>query len=258
MILSLAIQKGGSGKTTTAINLAAALQQMGHKVLIVDMDPQANCTQALGMLEEPEFGTYQLLKKEASGEDANALDAVIGTASGVDLIPSGLELASAELELVSVYGREQLTKQLLKPLRDLYDYIFIDCPPAIGMLTVNALVASDYVLMPLQAEFLPLKGLRSFLRSLEKIKKQLHPQIKLIGFVLTKYDKRKSMNREVLQELETEFGDKVFHTRIRTNIALAKAQEAGLDIFHYDKRSNGASDYQLLAQELLQRLLSHT
>lgn len=126
------------------------------------------------------------------------------------------------------------------------------------MLTVNALVASDYVLMPLQAEFLPLNGLRSFLRSLEKIKKQLHPQIKLIGFVLTKFDKRKSMNLEVLQELEREFGDKVFHTRIRTNIALAKAQEAGLDIFHFDKRSNGASDYHSLAQELLQRLPSHS
>ena|SRR5690554_3338379 len=112
--------------------------------------------------------------------------------------------------------------------------------------------------MPLQAEFLPLNGLRSFLRSLEKIKKQLHPQIKLIGFVLTKFDKRKSMNMEVLQELEREFGDKVFQTKIRTNIALAKAQEAGLDIFHFDKRSNGASDYHLLAQELLQRLPSHS
>jgi len=258
MIISLAIQKGGSGKTTTAINLAAALQQIGHRVLVVDMDPQANCTQTLGILEDPEFGTYQLLKKEASGEEVNAMDAVISTKGGLDLIPSGVELASAELELVSVYGREQLTKQILKPLRSRYDYIFIDCPPAIGMLTVNALVASDYVLMPLQAEFLPLKGLRSFLRSLEKIKKQLSPQIKLIGFVLTKYDKRKSMNLEVLQELEREFEDKVFQTKIRTNIALAKAQEAGLDIFHFDKRSNGASDYHLLAKELLQRLPSHS
>ncbi len=258
MIISIAIQKGGSGKTTTAINLAAALQQMGHKVLVVDMDPQANCTQALGILEEPELGTYQLLKKEASGEEVNALDAVISTKSGIDLIPSGLELASAELELVSVYGREQLIKQILKPLQSHYEFIFIDCPPAIGMLTVNALVASDFVLMPLQAEFLPLNGLKSFLRSLEKIRKQLHPQIKLIGFVLTKFDKRKFMNMEVLQALEREFGDKVFQTKIRTNIALAKAQEAGLDIFHFDKRSNGASDYQLLAQELLQRLPSQS
>jgi chromosome partitioning protein len=254
MIISIAIQKGGSGKTTTAINLAAALQQQGHKVLIVDMDPQANCTQALGMLEEPELGTYQLLKREASGEEVNAMDAVISTKSGVDLVPSGLELAAAEIELVSVYGREKLTRQLLMPLREAYDYIFIDCPPAIGMLTVNAMVASDFILMPLQAEFLPLKGVNSFLRAFEKVKKQLHPKLKLLGFILTKYDRRKSMNRNVLQQLESEYGGKVFQTRIRTNIALAKAQEAGLDIFHFDKCSNGALDYDRLAQELLERI----
>jgi chromosome partitioning protein len=254
MILSLAIQKGGSGKTTTAINLAAAIQQMGKRVLIVDMDPQANCTQALGVLEEPDFGTYQLLKKEAAGEEVNAREAILTTKSGVDLIPSGLELANAEIELVSVYGREKLASQLLKPLKQSYDYIFIDCPPAIGMLTVNALAASDYVLMPLQAEFLPLNGVRSFLRSFEKIRKQIHPQLKLLGFILTKFDERKSMNRSVLQQLESEFGGKVFQTRVRTNIALAKAQEAGLDIFHFDKSSNGALDYHQLAQELLGRI----
>ncbi len=258
MILSLAIQKGGSGKTTTAINLAAALQQEGRKVLIVDMDPQANCTQALGILEEPGLGTYQLLKKEAAGEEVDSKKSIINTPSGVDLIPASLELAAAEIELVSVYGRERLTRQLLLPLKESYDFIFIDCPPAIGMLTVNALVASDHVLMPLQAEFLPLKGVNSFLRSFDKIKKQLNPKLHLLGFVLTKYDKRKSMNRDVLHQLESEFGNKVFHTHIRTNIVLAKAQEAGLDIFHFDKNSNGAQDYGQLAQELLQRLSSHT
>jgi chromosome partitioning protein len=252
--IALAIQKGGSGKTTTTINLAAALQQQGHKVLIVDMDPQANCTQALGILEEQEFGIYKLKKKQASGEEINAKNAILVTKAGVDLIPSGLELASAEMELVSVYGRERLTRQLLKPLKEVYDYIFIDCPPAIGMLTVNALVASDYVLMPLQAEFLPLKGVKSFIRAFNKIKKQIHPQLKLLGFILTKFDRRKSMNRRVLEQLESEFGSKVFQTHVRTNIALAKAQEAGLDIFHFDKNSNGALDYYQLAQELLERI----
>ncbi|MFC4873936.1 ParA family protein [Negadavirga shengliensis] len=254
--IALAIQKGGSGKTTTVINLAAALQQQNNKVLVVDMDPQANCTQALGILEEQELGIYQLLKKEASGEEINAKNAILVTKAGVDLIPSGLELASAEMELVSVYGREQLTRQLLKPLKGVYDYIFIDCPPAIGMLTVNALVASDYVLMPLQAEFLPLRGVKSFLRAFSKIKKHIHPQLKLLGFILTKFDRRKSMNRSVLEQLEQEFGSKVFQTHVRTNIALAKAQEAGLDIFHFDKNSNGALDYCQLAQELLE-CISH-
>lgn len=252
--ISLAIQKGGSGKTTTAINLAAALQQQGQRVLIVDLDPQANCTQALGFLDEPVNGMYQLLKSEAAGEEVKTTDAILSTESGVDLMPASLELAMAELELVSVYGRENLLAQLLKPLRAEYDFIFIDCPPAVGMLTVNALVASDFVVLPLQAEFLPLRGVKSFLRTFEKIKKQLRPQLNLLGFILTKYDARKTMNRHVLEQLEEDFTGKVFTTFIRTNIDLAKAQEAGTDIFHFNKRSNGAADYLQLAQELQQRI----
>ena len=233
--ISLAIQKGGSGKTTTAINLAAALQQQGQRVLIVDLDPQANCTQALGILDEPNNGMYQLLHREAAGEVVNATDAIIATKSGLDIIPASLELAMAELELVSIYGREKLLGQLLRPLQKQYDYIFIDCPPAIGMLTVNALSASDFVVMPLQAEFLPLRGVKSFLRTFEKIKKQLQPQLHLLGFILTKYDQRKTMNRNVLGQLEDDFKGKVFNTRIRTNIELAKAQEAGTDIFQFQQ-----------------------
>ncbi len=253
-VISIAIQKGGSGKTTTAINLAAALQQLGKKVLLVDADPQANLSQSLGINHEPEQNLFTALKKEISGESGNLLATIITTQSGLPLVPASIELAGAELELVSVYGREQMFTWLLEPLKKEYDFIFIDCPPAIGMLTVNALTASDYVLMPLQAEFLPLKGLRSFMVHFKAIKNKLNKKIEILGFVLTRYDERKTMNRQVLQQLETEFGEQVFHTHIRTNIQLARAQEAGTDVFHFDKRAHGAEDYAALAGELLQRL----
>ncbi len=226
-VVSIAIQKGGSGKTTTAINLAAALLQKGKKVLLVDADPQANLSQSLGIIDEPDINLFTVLKKEINGEGAKIKEAIIHTACGLDIIPSSIELAGAELELVSVYGREQMFGWILQPVLNEYDYIFIDCPPAIGMLTVNALTASDYVLMPLQAEFLPLKGLRSFMVHFKAIKSKLNKRIEILGFVLTRYDERKNMNRQVLHELEQEFGEQVFHTHIRSNIQLAKAQEAG-------------------------------
>ncbi|MBL7726036.1 MAG: ParA family protein, partial [Dinghuibacter sp.] len=201
-----------------------------------------------------EQNLFTALKKEISGESGNLLATIITTQSGLPLVPASIELAGAELELVSVYGREQMFTWLLEPLKKEYDFIFIDCPPAIGMLTVNALTASDYVLMPLQAEFLPLKGLRSFMVHFKAIKNKLNKKIEILGFVLTRYDERKTMNRQVLQQLETEFGEQVFHTHIRTNIQLARAQEAGTDVFHFDKRAHGAEDYAALAGELLQRL----
>lgn len=252
-IISIANFKGGVGKTTTAINLAAGLKNLGKKVLLIDVDPQANLTQSLGVVDdEIETSIYTVLRKEAFGEKTNLIDALVN-ASGLDLIPSSLDLANAELELASVYGREQILSQLVKPLKK-YDYIFIDCPPSMGMLTINALVCSNYVLMPLQAEFLPLKGARSFLKHFELIKK-LNKKIKLLGFVLTKYDQRKKMNQQIKEELENEFSkDKVFETLVRTNIALANAQEKGMDIFNYDKRSNGAIDYSNLTKEFLSKI----
>ena len=254
LTLSIAIQKGGSGKTTTAINLAAALRQMGHSVLLMDLDPQANLTQALGILEEPKRNMYTLLKQESMGEEPQVKESIIPTKSGLEMIPASLVLADAELELVSVYGREHLLSNLLEAIENDYDFLFIDCPPAIGMLTVNALVASDFVLMPLQAEFLPLRGVSSFMRAFEKIKKNLNKKLEILGFVLTRYDRRKNMNRNVLDQLEQTYGDKVFETRIRTNIALAGAQEAGIDIFSYQRSSNGAEDYRELAAEFLQKI----
>ncbi|MCB9301684.1 MAG: ParA family protein [Lewinellaceae bacterium] len=251
--ISLAIQKGGSGKTTTAVNLAAALQQMGHRVLLIDLDPQANLTQAMGILEEVEPSIYHEFQKVANGKPSD-LSAIILQQNGLELIPASLELAGAELELVSTYGREQLLSRMLKPLKKEYEYILIDCPPAIGMLTVNSLVASDFVLMPLQAEFLPLKGVMSFLRHFEKVRTTLNKKLKVLGFVLTRYDNRKTMNRSVLEQLIGAYGDKVFQTRIRTNIALAQAQEKGVDIFSFAPSSNGAQDYMELARELLEKI----
>jgi chromosome partitioning protein len=153
-----------------------------------------------------------------------------------------------------VYSREQLLSWILKPIISDYDFIFIDCPHSIGMLTVNALVASDMVLIPLQAEFLPLKGVQSFMRLFNSIKKRLNPKIALLGFTLNKFDERKKMNQHVQEQLETEFESKVFQTHIRTCISLAKAQEAGTDVFSFDKNSNAARDYKQLAEELLEKL----
>lgn len=253
-IVSIAIQKGGSGKTTTTINLAAALQKYGKKILLIDADPQANLSQALGIEDEPQYNLYTELKKEMTGEPTDIRKAIIEIKSGFSVIPASIELAGAEIELVSVYSREQILRSLLEPIAADYDFIFIDCPHAIGMLTINALVASDYVLMPLQGEFLPLKGVHSFMRHYDIVRKKLNRKLDLLGLVLIKYDERKLMNTRVRESLQKVFENKVFKTVIRTNIQLAKAQEAGTDIFNFDRYSNGAADYRDLAEEFLNRL----
>jgi chromosome partitioning protein len=168
-------------------------------------------------------------------------------------IPASIDLAIVELEMAGIMGREYLVTDLLKPLVDQYDYIFIDCPHSISLLTVNALVASDYVMLPLPGEFLPLKGVYGFMRQFDLIRKKLNPRLELMGMVMTKYDERKQMNVGVKKQLEEKFAGKVFETVIRTNIQLAKAQEAGKDIFRYDRSSNGAKDYRHLAEELIRR-----
>ncbi|NUQ23487.1 MAG: ParA family protein [Saprospiraceae bacterium] len=252
-IISIAIQKGGAGKTTTTLNLAAALREAGKTCLLVDLDPQAGLSQSLGIHDEPFPNTYHLLKREAAGIPGPPEDAIIEK-SGLDLIPASLELASAELELVSVYGREHILAQVLQRLERRYDFALLDCPPSIGMLTVNALVASDAILMPLTPEFLSLRGAKSFLRHLELVRR-LNARIDLLGLVLTRYDARKTMTREVEAQLLQDYGrDKVFTTCIRTSIALAKAQRAGTDIFSFDKNANGAKDYRALAAEFLSKI----
>ncbi|MCB0573401.1 MAG: ParA family protein [Saprospiraceae bacterium] len=251
-VISVAIQKGGSGKTTTALNLAAAFRELGRKVLLVDLDPQSNLTQAMGFMEELEPSIYQLLKAESAGMETD-LSQTILQANGMDILPASLELSAAELELVSVYGRENLLNTILEPVLNNYEYIIIDCPPSIGMLTVNALVASDYILMPMQAEFLPMKGLRSFMRAMQGVKK-LNRGIEILGILLTRFDSRVGMSHDISEKLEHEFGEKVFKVKIKTNNALAKAQQKGVDIFKFDEHSNGALNYMSLAFEVERRI----
>lgn len=252
-IISIAIQKGGSGKTTTAINLAAALRDRGKEVLLIDMDPQANLSQSLGIPDEPEDNIYQVLRDEAFGETPD-LASIVVRVHGMDLAPAALELAGAEMELVGIYGREHILSQLLGRLEKKYDFVLIDCPPSFGMLTVNALVASDWYLMPLQAEFLPRRGVTSFMNHVLLLNK-INKKLDLLGFVLTRFDPRKNMNRQVMEELFEKYGSaKMFRTQIRTNIALATAQEKGMDIFTFDKNANGAADYRALADEFLEKL----
>lgn len=252
-VISIASQKGGVAKTTTAINLAAGLEKNGKSVLLIDADPQGSLSEALGIRDEKEKNLFTELSKEIKGENSKLSDTVVVTASGLQIVPSSLELAWAELELVSVYGREQVFTWMLEKLETKYDFILFDCPPSVGLLTVNALVASDFILMPIQAEFLPQKAVGIFMHHLKTIQK-LNRKIELLGIVLSRYDERKTMHRETSQKLETEFAEKLFTSTIRNNIQLAKAQEAGLDIFSFDKRSNGAKDYGAMTTEFLEKI----
>jgi chromosome partitioning protein len=250
-IISISIQKGGSGKTTTTINLAAALHLQGKSILLVDADPQCNLSQSLGIADETAHNLYTELKKEMTGENSDIRKAVIEIKEGFSLVPASGDLANAETEMVAVFSREYILKALLDPIVNEYDFIFIDCPHSIGMLTLNALVASDHVLLPLPGEFLPMKGVFGFMRHFELVKKKLNNKISILGIVLTKFDERKIMNMQVRQELTDHFDDKLFNTVIRTNIQLAQAQEKSMDIFDYDKNSNGALDYKALSEEFL-------
>lgn len=252
-VISIAIQKGGCGKTTTAINLAAALSQKGKRVLVIDADPQASLTEALGVSLQQSINLFSELSREIRGEGSDLDQAVVKTTSGFDLVPSSAELAQAELELISVYGREQVFSWMLEKLKSQYDYVFIDCPPSIGMLTVNALVASDYVLIPVQAEFLPLQAMEGFMQHLKSIRK-LNKELELLGIVVTKYDTRRVLDREAHLQMEKDFGNKLFNTAIRSNCRIANAQKAGLDIFNFDSRSHGAEDYHAFAIEFLERI----
>ncbi len=251
--ISLTNLKGGTAKTTSTINLGAGLRDRGHKVLLLDLDPQANLSQALKLYNGNQETVYDVFKGGMKGDD-HSLTEVIKTSHGMDVVPASLDLAQAELELVSIFGRERILDRMLKLLKEQYDCILIDCPPSVAMLTVNALVASDYILMPVQAEFLGLNGVVSFHKTLQNLRKNLNLKVELLGIFLTRFDHRKIMNKQVREALGQEYPGKLFTTKIRTNIALAKAQEAGKDIFSYAPNSHGALDYKALTQELLKMI----
>lgn len=241
-IITISNHKGGVGKTTSALNIGAGLASLGKTVLLVDLDPQANLSQSLG-IREPLETVYGSIRGDYPLKP-------LPIAGGLDLIPSTLDLSGAEIELSSETGREYILRELLEPVREAYDYILIDSPPSLGLLTINALTASQEVFIPLQAQYLALQGLSKLIEVIEKIQKRLNKSLKIGGVFITQYDHRKVLNRNVVETIETHFKEKVFKTRIRDNVALAEAPTAGLDIFSYEPKSYGAEDYMSLAKEI--------
>ena len=244
-VISISNHKGGVGKTTSAINIGAGLNLLKKKVLLIDLDPQANLTQSLGLINEP-INIYGALRGEYKLQPIEII-------KGLDIIPSTLDLSGAEIELSSEPGREYILKELIEPLRASYDFIIIDSPPSLGLLTINSFTASDEILIPLQAQYLALQGLAKLVEVVDKIKGRLNKSLRVGGVFITQYDSRKVLNRDVVDTIQAHFKDEVFKTKIRDNIALAEAPAQGLDIFRYSSKSYGAEDYLALSKEVLKR-----
>jgi len=248
-IYTLVNQKGGVGKTTTAINLGAYLAKMGQRVLLVDLDPQANATSCLGINHaEIKVGTYDVL----IGRKPAAESTLINPKLKLSLMPSSSALAGAQIELVRIDGREKLLKEALAPLDGLYDYILIDCPPSLGLLTVNGLIAASHgVIIPIQCEYLALEGLTQLMKTLQRVRTSLFPALAIRGMLLTMYDSRTNLSKDVVDEVNKHFPGKVFGAIIPRSIRLAEAPSHGLPILAYDPGSPGATAYHTLALELL-------
>jgi chromosome partitioning protein len=244
-IISISNHKGGVGKTTSAINIGAGLNKLGKKVLLIDLDPQANLSQSLGLFE-PERNIYGALRGEYKLEP-------LAIVKGLDVIGSTLDLSGAEVEMSGEAGREYILRELIEPIRNNYDYILIDSPPSLGLLTINSFTASDEIFIPLQAQYLALQGLAKLTEVIEKIKKRLNKELSIGGVFITQYDSRKVLNRDVVATIQAHFKDVVFKTIIRDNIALAEAPAQGLDIFRYNAKTNGAEDYLSLSKEIIKR-----
>ena len=249
-VFALANQKGGVAKTTTAINLSACLAELGKKVLLIDMDPQGNATSGLGVdRQELEHCIYDVLIAGAP------LEAVIlpSQIPGLSLAPATINLAGAEVELVAELERESRLKQALQPVKDRYDYVIVDCPPSLGLLTLNALSAADGILSPVQCEYYALEGLGQLLNTFQAVKKNLNPELEIAGVLMTMFDSRTNLSIQVVDEVKAYFGNQVFASLIPRNIRLAEAPSHGLAIRQYDQRSRGSEAYAKLTQEFLDR-----
>ena len=248
-ILAITNQKGGVGKTTSAVNLSAALAKLGQSVLLIDLDPQGNATTGCGIAKSDALPTvYELLLGDTTLDQA-----IQKTEFGFDILSANRDLAGAEIELIELDGREQKLKAALATVSDRYDYVLIDCPPALNMLTVNALVASGSVMIPMQCEYYALEGLSDLVETLRKVRGNLNPGLEIEGLLRTMYNAQNTLTQQVSEELISHFGDKVYQTIIPRNVRLAEAPSHGKPATAYDASSKGAQAYMALAEELLVR-----
>lgn len=249
-IIAIANQKGGVGKTTTAINLSASLAEAGQKILAVDFDPQGNATSGLGFEKGYLDKTvYEVLMGDIPVEEAIIED----VQENLDVLPSDVDLSGAEIELLDVENKESVLKGVLDPIRDQYEFVVIDCPPSLSLLTINALVAADTVIVPIQCEYYALEGLSQILQTVDLIKKKLNPKLELEGVVFTMYDARTNLSLEVVESVKGHLNRNIYKTIIPRNVRLAEAPSHGMPINLYDSRSTGAESYRMLAAEVISR-----
>lgn len=246
-IISVANQKGGVWKTTTTVNLSTILAKKGKKVLLIDTDPQGNATSGLGVSKDVELSVYDILIGDTEFDETLQETAI----KNLKVCPSNISLAGAEVQLVSMMSREQRLKTKLDKIKDQYDYILIDCPPSLGLVTLNAFTASDSVLIPVQCEYFALEGLGQLLNTVNLVKKHLNKNLEIEGALLTMYDARTNLSNQVVKEVKKYFEDKVYKTVIPRNVRLSEAPSYGMPITVYDPRSKGAKAYEKFAKELL-------